>query len=411
MAFAPSARGAAALSHLLAAGLLGVATTAFAGTPYPHAKTPAAQDAGALDLARGSAPITVTVALKLRNADELEALAVAIHTIGHPKFRQFLTPDEFRARFAPSAATVAEAVSHFNRAGLSAILESGNLLKVSGPADAIQRAFNVKLHVFDVAARNGNAGYRFHAPLADPSLASASVAANVDAIVGLDNRPRYRPHMQKASAALMRAGVQAAAAQRRNAAPGNEPGLWTVTDLARYYNIQPLYDQGFHGEGRTLAIVTLASFTPSDAFGYWHDLGLAVKANRLKIVDVDGGPGVPSDESGSDETTLDVQQSGGVAPAAKIVVYQAPNTDQGFYDAFARAVNDNSAETVSSSWGEWEWFDTQSEVSVGRRGRGVQLLKAYNNLFLQAAVQGQSFFPRRATTAPTTSTIPRSPRC
>lgn len=82
---------------------------------------------------------------------------------------------------------------------------------------------------------------------------------------------------------------------------------------------------------------------------YWTGLGLPVKANRLKVVDVDGGPGVPSDDSGSEETTLDVQQSGGVAPAAKMIVYQAPNTDQGFYDAFARAINDNAAETVSEA--------------------------------------------------------------
>ena len=382
-----STRRAVVARWLFALGC-GLAATAFAGTPYPHARTPAAQDAGALDLARGSAPITVTVALKLRDADRLQALATAIHTPGDPHFRKFLTSEEFQARFAPSPATIEAALDHFRRAGLVATVEYGNLLKVTGSTEAIQQAFNVKLHAFDVAAHAGHAGYRFHAPIDEPSVSSAAVADNVDAIVGLDNRPRFRPHLRKAPAL----GPRAAPSLRQKATPGNDPGFWTVTDLAQYYNIQPLYDQGFHGEGRTLAIVTLASFTPSDAFSYWTGLGLTTRANRLKVVDIDGGPGAPSDDSGSEETTLDVQQSGGVAPAAKMIVYQAPNTDQGFYDAFARAVNDNTAETVSVSWGAWEWFDTQTTVSAGRLGRSVQALQALNSLFLRAAVQGQSFF-------------------
>jgi kumamolisin len=377
-------------THLLGLALLGATAASQAGVPYPRASTPAPQDVGALDLVRGAAPITVTVALKPGNASELEALAVAIHTAGSPKFHQFLTPDQFHARFAPSATVVNAAIAHFRQAGLSAALDSNNLLKVTGSPQAIEQAFSVKLHLFDVAATSRTPGYRFHAPLSEPTVASAAVAANVDAIMGLDDRPHYRPHLRKAAAA--RSGARPMVAARPAGGTGNEPGTWTVTDLAQYYNIQPLYDQGYHGEGRTIGIVTLASFTPSDAFTYWNSLGLAVHANRLKVVDIDGGPGAPSDASGSDETTLDVQQSGGVAPAAKMIVYQAPNTDQGFYDAFARAINDNSAETVSSSWGEWEWFDTQGDVSVGRAGRSVQILKAMNNLFLQAAVQGQSFF-------------------
>lgn len=374
----------------LAFVLLGVAAASQAGTPYPRPGTPAPQDVGALDLVRGAAPITVTVALKPGNAAELETLAMAIHTAGSPKFHQFLTPEQFHARFAPGTAAVNAAIAHFRQAGLTAALDSDNLLKVTGSPQAIEQAFSVKLHLFDVAASNDHPAFRFRAPLGQPTVASAAVAANVDAIIGLDDRPHYRPHLRKAAAAVR--GAHPVAAARPSGATGNEPGDWTVTDLAQYYNIQPLYDQGYHGEGRTMGIVTLAAFTPSDAFGYWSSLGLAVHANRLKVVDIDGGPGAPSDDSGSVETTLDVEQSGGIAPAAKILVYQAPNTDQGFYDAFARAINDNTAETVSVSWGEWEAFDTQTDVSVGRAGHSVQMLQALNNLFLQAAVQGQSFF-------------------
>jgi subtilase family serine protease len=382
---------------LLAAALIGAGGAASAGTPYPHATTPAAQDAGALALARGAAPVTATVALKLRDADQLEQLVKAMHTPGNTQFRQFISPQEFHARFDPSAATIREAIAHFERAGLSATLESGFMLKVSGSPQAIDKAFQVQLHVYDVAAQGRSPGYRFHAPVGEPSIASPSVAANVQAVFGLDDRPHYRPHLRKSSdsrLASARISPNLRAKAMPSAAAGNPPGDWTVADLAQYYNIQPLYDMNIHGEGRTLGIVTLASFTPSDAFTYWNALGLVTDSKRIKVVDVDGGPGAPSDDSGSDETTLDVQQSGGVAPGAKIIVYQAPNTDQGFVDAFAKAINDNTVDSLSSSWGIWEWFDTQSDVTIGqgRRQQTVDVLKAYSALFLQAAAQGQSLF-------------------
>jgi subtilase family serine protease len=332
------------------------------------------------------------VALKLRNADDLQALATAIHTPGSTQFHRFLTPEQFHDRFDPSPEVAAAAIAYFRQAGLTARLEFGNLVRVTGPAEAMERAFGTRLHVFDVAAHGSSAGYRFHAPVDMPKVASPAVAPNVEAVLGLDDGPRFRPRLQRPAAKLPARAAPSAAATRESANALNNPGSWTVLDLAQYYNVQPLYDQGLRGEGRTLAIVTLASFTPSDAFAYWANLGLKVHKNRLKIVDIDGGPGAPSDDSGSVETTLDVEQSGGLAPAAKIIVYQAPNTEQGFFDAFVRAVHDNHAETLSVSWGEWEWFETQADVSVRRKGSSVQALKALEAVFLQAAVQGQSFF-------------------
>jgi kumamolisin len=158
--------------------------------------------------------------------------------------------------------------------------------------------------------------------------------------------------------------------------------------------VQPLYNNGVTGKGRTIGIVTFASFTPSDAFAYWSALGLVVKAKRIHIVNVDGGPGAPSDASGSVETTLDVEQSGGIAPGAKINVYQAPNTDQGFIDAFAAAIETDSAETISVSWGDWEWcanlVDTPFACPTTPPDLGY--VQAVHELFVRAAIQGQTLF-------------------
>ena len=50
---------------------------------------------------------------------------------------------------------------------------------------------------------------------------------------------------------------------------------------------------------------------------------------------------------------LDIEVVGAVAPGAKIVVYFAPNTDQGFLDALTTAIHDatNKPSVISISWG------------------------------------------------------------
>ena len=69
---------------------------------------------------------------------------------------------------------------------------------------------------------------------------------------------------------------------------------------------------------------------------------------------IDGGAPGPSGTAGSDETDLDIEQSGALAPGANVISYQAPNTDYGFSDGFFTAASQNVASTVSTSWGESE---------------------------------------------------------
>jgi subtilase family serine protease len=87
---------------------------------------------------------------------------------------------------------------------------------------------------------------------------------------------------------------------------------------------------------------------------------------------MDGGTGT----NGSGETTLDVQQSGGLAPQAKIIVYEAPNTDSGFIDLFYKAASDNKVDSLSVSWGLAEVFLDEDTTT------------AYHQAILEAAAQG-----------------------
>jgi subtilase family serine protease len=365
---------------------------ALAGTPYPTKMTPKAVDAGTLSTAAAAQMQTVTIAMKLHDLAGAQALFAALNTQGSPQFHQFITPEEFKQRFAPTAAEVAKVSAALEKFGLSVTQATSTTLSVKGTPAQLERAFAVSLHQYNVPAKGGVPGFSFHAPTSEPTV-PAEAADLVHAVIGLDTRPRLHPNMHRSvdKMGIVKRGLTPKTAPTTTA---NPPGELTVADFAALYDVNPLYNKGITGAGKTLGIVTLANFTPSDAFAYWSAVGLKVDPKRITQVEIDGGPGAPSDASGSDETTLDVEQSGGVAPGAKIIVYQAPNTSQGFLDAFAQAIDSNKADTISTSWGEWEFFDTKdySPVTDPYTGNTVAVLRAYNEVFLQAALQGQSLF-------------------
>jgi kumamolisin len=362
--------------------------------PYPT-RPVASTDVGPAAAFAENVRVTATVALKPRNPDQRDSLIQSMYSPGAAQYRQFLSTEQYRSQFGPSVETIAAVTHEFESLGLSVTQPATSQLQVTGTAAQIEKAFTVQLHSFEVAASGEAPSYRYRAPLSTPQV-PAAIADSVRAVFGLDTRARMAPHLRR---------------PLRTMAPGSSatntthttdpPGSWTVTDYAEYYDVQPLYRQGITGEGGNLAIVTLASFTQSDAYKYWNAVGLHVNHNRISEIEVDGGAGPPSDDAGSDETTLDVEQSGGLAPGARILVYEAPNTNQGFVDAFAHAIDGNRADTISTSWGQWEAFDGPNSVVAGLEssppvtnpeGQQQLVIQAMDDLFAQAAIQGQSIF-------------------
>ena len=371
--------------------MLALCGSAWAGAAFPTKHTPAARDLGTLAAAGATSDITVTIPLKLRNVEEATTLLESLSDKRSANYHQFLTTQQFRSKFGPSDDEVAAITAYFAANGLAAAREGTTTLQVTGKPAAIERVFQVTLHQYEVPAEAGAAAYRFHAPTSAPKV-PAEISGLATGVVGLNSRPKYVPHLVKAAAS----GSPVAKLKETGSGTGliNPLGSLTVADFDKYYDVSPLVAKKITGEGRTLAIVTLASFTTTDVFKYWKSLKLDVSSSRLKVINVDGGPGAPSDASGSDETTLDVEQSGGIAPGANIIVYQAPNTDQAFLDAFVSAIESNKADSISTSWGEWEWYDDKANgpVTDPYTGKTVSGLKAVHELLLQAALQGQSVF-------------------
>lgn len=347
-----------------------------------------ATDLGPLSGAAATQPISVTIALKLSDLAGAESMMQRLVTPGDAMYQKFLTPEQVEAQFGPNDSDVARVIAALSASGLTVQRTTSTTLTATGTPATIEQAFRTSLHQFVMPATAKHPSFEFRAAKTAP-VVPASVASVVRGVIGLNTNPVFSPHRKFANLG------GAPIIRKSGSSNSNVSGELTVKDFAALYDVNPLYAEGITGKGSTVGIVTLAGFTPSDVFAYWSALKLKVNQNRLNVINIDGGPGAPSDVSGSDETTLDVAQSGGIAPGANIVVYQAPNTDQGFLDAFARAVHDNKADSFSTSWGEWEFFDTTDgggDVTDVFSHETVSSLQALHEVLVVAGLQGQSTF-------------------
>ena len=184
-----------------------------------------------------------------------------------------------------------------------------------------------------------------------------SLAEGVAAVLGLDERP--------------------AASTYHSIYPrASDSSSYNPRQLTQIYN----FPSGT-GKAQTIALIELGGgYRNSDLKQYWKQLGLPnVSVTAVSVGGMHNSP--TGDARGADgEVVLDIEVAGAVAPGARLVVYFAPNTDQGFLDAINAAIHDRSRKpsVLSISWGaaESEWTP--------------QAMDAFNAAFHDAALLGIS---------------------
>jgi kumamolisin len=390
---APRPRRRAAAGAVLAVGTVGslllLSAVALAQTtsnpgpamePVPQGVTLAGVNAKPVFPVRPTKPEIVSFALKMRHEGALEGEVEAGIRPGH-----FLSVAQFAARYGQPESQIRALEKYLAHYGIKTTAYADHLVVTArGTARDFNRALSVKQAEYKSAAipaRDGAAARPavvFHATT-DRPLLPRNLASFIESILGLDNYPIY-------SSSAMHANVVSQAKPAADLQLGNR----TPADFAKNYGLDPLYKRGAKGQGQTIGIVTFATVRPADATHFWSKvLHITTKPNRITLDNVDGGSGKVSFDAGSGETTLDVEQSGAVAPDANIVVYQAPNSDFGNEDAYAAVASQNRAQTVSCSWGESE---TVLEVTAAQGTESSTLIQATDQLFLELAAQGQSNF-------------------
>jgi kumamolisin len=210
------------------------------------------------------------------------------------------------------------------------------LAKLQGSLENLQLAFGTKLYV------KQHRGMLFRARSGGLTLPQ-TLCESVEAVLGLDTRPTASPKI-----AFPRA-PEAAVAHLPN-------------EIAALYGFPQTAGRG---KGQCIAIIELGGgYTDADNKAAFDAMKLPVPV--IVAVPVSGGLNTPGGTDGADgEVALDIQVAGGAAPGAKLAVYFAPNTDQGFVDAISAAVHDeaNAPSVLSISWGSAESQWTEQAVA------------------------------------------------
>jgi len=200
-------------------------------------------------------------------------------------------------------------------------------VQLTGTAADMQKAFGVTLTQFTI----GGVEYRVRE---GGVYLPKEMLGVVEAVLGLDNRPQAKPHFR------LRGPQKKAAA---------DPPSYTPVQVAAAYQ----FPATASGAGETIGLIELGGgYKQTDLTAYFKTLG--IPAPSISAVSVDNGKNAPSTASSADgEVMLDIEVAASVAPGAKIAVYFAPNTDQGFIDAITAAVHDatNKPSVISISWG------------------------------------------------------------
>jgi kumamolisin len=334
-----------------------------------------------------STPETVSFILKERNIGILKANVIN-------GIANYLSVSQFASKYGQRPANVAALTSYLAHYGIKTTVYADNVdVSATGTAGEFDAALSVTQNQYHVPAIPGTGGLsgipaqNVHG-IAQSPLLPYRLSNFVLAILGLTNYAPYADHTARVNTSVVK--PQQGNSNSCIALTGLANACNLPANFAANYNLNGLYNKGANGSGKTLAIVTLAAVDPGAPQYFWANIAHIPDTGRsFTVQDIDGGPGAPSNAAGTGETDLDLEQSGALAPGANVIDYQAPNTDPGFADAFFTAASQNTADTVSTSWGESETI-VKALILAGQEASTY--LQAFDEAFLELAAQGQSAF-------------------
>jgi kumamolisin len=289
---------------------------------------PAVAGARQVGLADPRQVIQVTVLLK---PEHFEGIPKAVQTSNMSE-RQYISRRELTQRTGASSAA-AERVASFasdNNLTVKEIDLGKRMVTLEGSVQAMSAAFKVSLFTFEAA------GQRFR-DYTQPIQIPDDISDDVDAVLGLDNRRQVATRVRMLSA-------------QREASELGPPALYPPGQVAELYNFPTTYT----GSGQCIAILEFGGgYTEDDLAAFFAENGISPLPDVVAI-GVDGATNSPgSDPNADGEVMLDIEVAGSIAPAARMAVYFAPNTSQGFVRAVAAAIHDeqNKPIAISISWG------------------------------------------------------------
>jgi len=302
---------------------------------------------------RGETRLNLAIGLPLKDHAGLTNFLAQIYDPASPLYHQYATPDQFTARFGPTADDMQKVLQFARAHGLTITRVHPNrmLVDVNGSVADIEKAFHLNLRLYPHPSEPRD----FYAPDTEPSLDSSVPVLHVS---GMDNFVRPRP----ASLHPIPPGGSKPAPAGGSGTAGSYQGK----------DFRGAYVRGvtLTGVGQSLGLLEFDGYFPSDITSYEQLTGLPnVPITTVLTDDANGGAGI-----NNIETALDIEVAISMAPGlSQVIVYEASVSQGLANDLLSRMATDNIAKQLSCSW----TFPADSTTS---------------QILMQFAAQGQSYF-------------------
>jgi hypothetical protein len=446
IAFPRLAKLVASLPRLLAlVAALGVTCFGWAGAPAQTGQNPPQTDAPAkLD---GQTPpvvldgramlvshydpsqkLRLAIVLAPPHPAEEDEFLEAVHDRQSPLFHQFLSPEEWNARFGPSVEDERAVVDWAKSQGLTITHRYPNrlIVDVEAPAGVIEKALRVTLNKYRLLPENEGGEERIaYSNDRDPELPSR-LSGVVQSVQGLNSietmtpasfhgqlpqTPDYVPGPALEALSAVRADGSGPSPESSGAG-GNSistevspppPGYYTPQDLfsSKAYNYQALMNLGHccnplnhpsqSPPETSIAIATFGTVQDSDPLAFAQYFGLSINLFRFAV---DGRYTCANTSKGPDnncvEATLDTEwalatanSQGPAASTAAVFEYEGANYNNStFIDEYNSILTENHARVMSTSWGCAE------DPSSGSNGCTADTMRARDDVFKSMVGQG-----------------------
>jgi subtilase family serine protease len=384
------------LPVLTAGALAAGSASSLAGSrvTLPGSVPPWATSSHLVGPANPTTDVGFRVYLAWRNPAAAEAMARAVSDPRSSSYGHYLTPQQFRDQFAPTASQTSQVANWLRSQGFAIRYtpQNNHYVSAEGTLASAAASFGAQFGEYRVQ------GLTVRAPEGALSV-PASLAGLISGVVGLDESYQFvRPDIRDDGRAPPPAGFHNAPPLSlywaQQLSPYAFPSGFTDVSLSsvpwsvKGYTpdqIKGAYGiSGYDGTGQTVAIIdAYASPTILQDVNQWSiNRGLPTMTSAQLVQVVPPGiynmPQNPRQDPQGwyGEETLDVEAVHGMAPAAKIVFVAAPNNYQDLDAAMNHVVDRHLAQIVTNSYG----FPTDLLPS----GYVIPL----EDTFIQAAIEG-----------------------
>ncbi|MFT8400679.1 MAG: S53 family peptidase [Lentilactobacillus diolivorans] len=315
------------------------------------------------------------IILKSQNSNHIENDALAVNTPGDTNFKHYLTPNQFGRKYGASPILISQWVKLLKHHSLKAVpLKNRLIIRVFGKVNKIDRLFQTNLNKAKYHQKPVQFGTK------TPRIPK-KLSRTVWTIIGLTDHNRDYIYPDTSLPFKRRAKKR----------PSINSGF--TSRFTKHYHVTPLYKQQLTGKGQTIGIIAFENVRKANIFRFWRHEKVATNPSRLQIKNVFSPPYCPSEDiQNSDETTMDAEYAGSVAPDANVKIYLS-NTDSNltnFIDVYEQAFNDNVVSSTTNSYG---LLDSGSIAILRHRHLLTPVYRQVLSFALaQGAIQGISNF-------------------